>query len=185
MYAGITTTTDPVERIGVERSRRALDAADLALLVLDRSKRLAAQDLAIATLSHAKPTVVVLNKADRPAVLDAEPILREHPNVRATVTVSAETGAGLAGLAATVARTLLAGSPLTGTALVTNPRHRDALARALAELRDAISGLERGMPIDLAAVHLTVAVQALGEITGESVGEDLLAEIFSRFCIGK
>ncbi len=183
--AGITTTTDPVERIGVERSRRALDAADLALLVLDRAEPLAAQDLAIATLSHTKPTVVVLNKADCPAVLDAEPILREHPNVRATVSVSAETGAGLAGLAATVARTLLAGSPLTGTALVTNPRHRDALARALAELRDAISGLERGMPIDLAAVHLTVAVQALGEITGESVGEDLLAEIFSRFCIGK
>jgi tRNA modification GTPase len=59
------------------------------------------------------------------------------------------------------------------------------LARARAELRDAVAGLEQGMPIDLAAVHLTVAVQALGEITGESVGEDLLAEIFSRFCIGK
>ncbi|HSH82580.1 MAG TPA: tRNA uridine-5-carboxymethylaminomethyl(34) synthesis GTPase MnmE, partial [Herpetosiphonaceae bacterium] len=71
------------------------------------------------------------------------------------------------------------------TALVTNPRHRDALGRAVGELADAVAGLEQGMPVDLAAVHLTASVQALGEITGESVGEDLLAEIFSRFCIGK
>ena len=105
--------------------------------------------------------------------------------LRATAVVSAEASAGITDLAMIVARTLLAGGPITGTSLVTNPRHRDALARARSELRDAVAGLEQGMPIDLAAVHLTVAVQALGEITGESVGEDLLAEIFSRFCIGK
>ncbi len=183
--AGITTTDDPVEQIGVERSRRALNGADLVLLVLDRSEPLIEQDAAIARLSYGKPTVVVLNKADRPEVADSEPILREHPTVGASATVSAETGVGIAELAGVVARTLLAGSPITGTALVTNPRHREALARAAVELQDAVAGLEQGMPIDLAAVHLTAAVQALGEITGETVGEDLLAEIFSRFCIGK
>ena len=183
--AGITPTDDPVEQIGVERSRRALDGADLLLLVLDRSAPLTERDIEIAGLSHGKPTVAVLNKADQPPNLDPRAALAGHPTLRDTITVSAETGAGVADLAGAVARTLLAGSPLTGTSLVTNPRHRDALARAAVELHDAVVGLEQGMPIDLAAVHLTVAVQALGEVTGESVGEDLLAEIFSRFCIGK
>ena len=183
--AGITETDDPVERIGVERSRRALAAADLLLLVLDRSEPLTEEDAAIAVLTHSKPTLVVLNKTDCPTVLDPGALVSAHPTVRATAAVSAATGDGVGALAITVAQTLLAGSPITGTALVTNPRHRDALARAMTEIRDAIEGLEHGMPIDLAAVHLTVVVQALGEITGESVGEDLLAEIFSRFCIGK
>src|SRR5919199_555982 len=183
--AGITTTDDPVEQIGVERSRRALDSADLVLLVLDRSEPLTPQDEVIAALTHHKPTISVLNKADRPPVADAEPLLQAHPMLRATAVVSAEVGTGITDLAMIVARTLLAGGPIIGTSLVTNPRHRDTLARARAELRDAVAGLEQGMRIDLAAVHLTVAVQALGEITGESVGEDLLAEIFSRFCIGK
>lgn len=183
--AGITPTADPIEQIGVERSRRALAGADLLLLALDRSESLTEQDRAIAALAHGKPTVIVLNKADRPARLDADVIVHEHPHVRAIATVSAATGAGIAELATTVAQTLLAGTPLTGSALVTNPRHRDALARAAGELREALGGLKGGLPIDLAAVNLTAAVQALGEITGESVGEDLLAEIFSRFCIGK
>ena len=183
--AGITPTEDPVERIGVERSRRALDAADLALLVLDGSEPLTSRDVEIAALTQGKPTIVVVNKADQPRRLDAASILSAHQNVRATTTVSAETGVGVNDLAVTVAQSLLSGDPLPGAALVTNPRHRDALARAVRELRDAIAGLEQGMPVDLAAVHLTVAVQALGEITGEAVGEDLLSEIFSRFCIGK
>lgn len=183
--AGITPTEDPVERIGVERSRRALDAADLALLVLDGSEPLTPRDVEIAALTQGKPTIVVVNKADQPLRLDAASILSAHRNVRSTTAVSAETGVGVNDLAVTVAQILLSGDSLPGAALVTNPRHRDALARAVLELRDAIAGLEQGMPVDLAAVHLTVAVQALGEITGEAVGEDLLSEIFSRFCIGK
>ena len=183
--AGIVETTDPVERIGVERSRRALAGADLLLLVLDGSEPLTEQDRVIASLTFGTPTILVLNKQDQDQELDPRPILDGHPSVQATARVSAETGTGIGDLATVVAQTLLAGSPLTGSALVTNPRHRDALARARGELQDVIAGLERGLPIDLAAVHLTVAVQALGEITGESVNEDLLAEIFSRFCIGK
>ena len=183
--AGITDTADPVERIGVERSRHALEAADLLLLVLDRSEPATAEDLAIARLTWHKPVVLVLNKVDRPVLLDPSPVTDGHPGIRARVEVSAETGAGMADLAAAVAQTLLAGEPLTGTSLVTNPRHRDAIGRAVVEVRDALDGLDGGLPVDLVAVHLTVAVQALGEITGETVGEDLLHEIFSRFCIGK
>ncbi|HEY1011764.1 MAG TPA: tRNA uridine-5-carboxymethylaminomethyl(34) synthesis GTPase MnmE, partial [Herpetosiphonaceae bacterium] len=77
------------------------------------------------------------------------------------------------------------GRPLSDARLVTNPRHRDALRRAADGLDAAIAGLGAGLPVDLVAVDLTDAVSALGEITGETVGEDVLDMIFSRFCIGK
>jgi tRNA modification GTPase len=183
--AGITESEDPVERIGVERSQRALRTADIALLVLDQSAPLTDEDMAIARLTYGHPTVVVYNKSDQPPQLDPTPLLAEHPSVRATVSTSATTGAGLDDLSNTVAEVLLGGSALTGETLVTNPRHRDALGRSRDYLRNAVAALEAQVPIDLVAVDVTASVQALGEVTGETVGEDLLATIFSRFCIGK
>lgn len=183
--AGIVETEDPVERIGVERSRRALAAADMVLLVLDASAPLSDEDVAIAALTHGRPTILVANKADLVPLLDATPLVEAHPSLRATAQTSATTGDGLAELGEVVARTLLGSQLLIGETLVTDPRQRDALGRAAEQMRAAIEALETGIPVDLAAVDVTSAVQALGEITGETVGDDLLAAIFSRFCIGK
>lgn len=183
--AGIVETDDVVERIGVERSRKALAAADLALLVLDQAAPLTVEDEAIAALTHNTPTVVVLNKADLPPQLVVDMLLQAHPHVRAQVATSAATGVGLDELGTAVAQTLLGGGAMTGATLITNPRHRDALLRAVEALHAVIDGLALELPLDLLLVDLTTAVGALGEITGETVGEDLLAEIFSRFCIGK
>jgi tRNA modification GTPase len=183
--AGITETDDPVERIGVERSRRALAGADIVLLVLDRSGPLTDEDLAIATLTYSRPTIVVYNKADLPPQLDPSPLLVAHPTVRASATTSAADGQGLTELGEIVAHSLLGNAPLTGETLVTNPRHHEALNRSVDHLRSAVSALEHNVPVDLVAVDVTAAVQALGEVTGETVGEDLLTTIFSRFCIGK
>jgi len=183
--AGITQTNDPVEQIGVERSRRALASADIVLLVLDRSAVLTDEDVAIAQLTHGRPTVLVANKADLPIQMDAAPLIATHPTLRAQLATSATTGEGLIELGEVVARTLLGDAQLTGETMVTNPRHRDALARSLEHLRSAVDALQGNVPVDLVAVDVTAAVQALGEVTGETVGEDLLATIFSRFCIGK
>src|SRR5262249_45720513 len=98
---------------------------------------------------------------------------------------SALTGAGLDDLARAVADLLLGGAAPVGERMVSNPRHRDALARAAGHMRDALDGQARGVPADLLAVDLTAALSAMGEITGEAVHDDLLAAIFSRFCIGK
>jgi tRNA modification GTPase len=188
--AGITASDDPVERLGIERSRSALAAADLALLVLDASRALDDDDAAMIALTADKPTLAVWNKIDQahaaPAGLLAH---RPHARIAGSVATSALTGDGLADLAATIARILLGKGaervPTSGAQLVSSPRHRDALDRAAQHLRHVIDGQGRDVPADLLTVDLTAALGALGEITGESVGEDLLNTIFTRFCIGK
>lgn len=191
--AGITESSDPVERLGVERSRTALAGADLALLVLDSSKPCSDEDRQIATLTYAKPTALVWNKTDLhhpPATLPFD-----HPNLIATVATSVVTGTGIDELVSAIAHTLLGGTLPSEMHLVTNPRHHDALSRTAVHLRaardiPAALGYDHekngGLyPTDLLAGELTSALNALGEITGETVGDDLLDTIFSRFCIGK
>jgi tRNA modification GTPase len=203
--AGIGETDDPIERLGVARSRAALAAADVVLLVRDASVPLAPEDAALAALAAGKPLILVLNKIDlieqnsgvtsqesesSNGVMHVQPdswlLTRDSPaRVQAVVRTSALTGAGLGTLAEAVARVLLGGAPLNGERMVSNPRHRVALERAAGHLRDARAGHARGVPSDLLAVDLTAALAAIGEITGDGVHDDLLAAIFSRFCIGK
>jgi len=200
--AGIGETDDPVERLGVARSRAALAVADLALLVLDASAPPMPEDAEIAALAEGKPTIVVLNKIDlvesriedsgwriEDGRLTGDPLSSifypPSSEFAAVVGTSALTGAGLDNLAEAVARVLLGGAAISGERLVSNPRHRDALERAAGHVRDALDGYARQVPADLLAVDLTAALAAIGEITGDGVHDDLLAAIFSRFCIGK
>ncbi|HEU5101808.1 MAG TPA: tRNA uridine-5-carboxymethylaminomethyl(34) synthesis GTPase MnmE [Roseiflexaceae bacterium] len=192
--AGISETDDPVERLGVARSRAALAAADLALLVLDASTPRTNADDELAALLADKPTIVVWNKIDLFAGDEwrvasdewtKQHVTRHSSPLTRHVGVSALTGAGIDELTRVVAEVLLGGAAPAGERLVNNPRHRDALARAAAHVRDALDSYARGLPADLLAVDLTAALTAIGEITGESLSEDLLATIFSTFCIGK
>jgi tRNA modification GTPase len=190
--AGITDSADPVERLGVERSRAALAAADLALLVLDSSQPLTPEDEQIARLTFEKPTLVVWSKADQrghaaPHPLPDPPFGHQHS--LGSVVTSVVDGQGIEELTQAVAQALLgagsAGVAPGGAHLVTNPRHRDALHRAAEYLRAVAESYAGQVPPDLLAGDLTTALNALGELTGETVGEDLLDTIFSRFCIGK
>ncbi|GAB4215363.1 MAG: tRNA uridine-5-carboxymethylaminomethyl(34) synthesis GTPase MnmE [Roseiflexaceae bacterium] len=184
--AGIAATEDPVEQIGIERSRAALAQADLALLVLDATRPPTPDELRIAALIGTRPAVVALNKTD---LLDGAPPARpELPPELASaplVPISARERAGLDELARTVAAALGVAEAPAEPRLVSNPRHRDALFRAAGSLREALAGHAAGLPPELLVVDLTAALAALGEITGEGVGEELLDAIFSRFCIGK
>jgi tRNA modification GTPase len=201
--AGIHASPDLVERLGIERSRAALAQADLALLVLDATTPPGPDDYAIAELIGARPFIVVWNKIDQGSgvrgqgsgeqenrVTGEQAALIPHPSsflLPPSSFVSAHTGQGLAELAQTIAQRLLGDAPpATAMArLVSNPRHHDALRRAYEYLAAALAGYEAQHPTDLLAGDLTAALNALGEITGESVGDDLLDVIFSRFCIGK
>jgi tRNA modification GTPase len=173
---------DEVERIGVARSRAALDRADLALLVVDGSQPLSAADRDIEALVGRKPALLVVNKLDLPQALVPPDFLA----TAARQNVSALTGAGIEALEDAIVE-LVFGGKVTGadTPLVSNPRHQALLRRALDHVHGAEGGHLDGLGPDLVAIDVREAVEALGEITGESAAEDLLDAIFSNFCIGK
>lgn len=181
--AGLRTHSgDLVEQLGMERSRAALAQADLALWVVDVSEPLTEADRAIEALVRDKPTLVVCNKCDLPQVTDAADLLPGAPHVR----ISALTGAGLDALEEEIVKQVL-GGPVQGGRLprVSQVRHRELLRQALEHVQSALEAHHGGWPADFLCIDLRAALQALGQITGETVTEDLLQTIFSQFCLGK
>jgi tRNA modification GTPase len=194
--AGITPSDDPVEQIGVQRSRSAAESADVVLLVFDQSEQLSDQDRNVcielqemgfgtsATNQH-RPVIIVLNKADRSALLQTSELHQLWPHAP-FVHTSTLSGEGIAALEDAIARFVLGGSVLSSeSVLVTSARHQDALRRAADHLRASTISLEQSVPLDFVSIDLRAAFEALGEVTGETASEDLLDRIFSEFCIGK
>lgn len=184
--AGIRTeTSDEVERIGVERSQAALKRADIALMVVDGSCKLERSDWDIETLVQPKPGLLVINKTDLQTTRQVEP----PPDFYAgalRVRISALAGEGIDKLETAISELILGGHvTLADTPMVSNPRHKALIQSALAHTQDAIAGQQQGLTPDLVSIDVREAVEALGEITGETVTEDLLDTIFSKFCIGK
>ncbi len=180
--AGITESDDLIEKLGIERSRQAMEQADLIFLVIDGSAPVQAQDVALADAVRNRPAILVVNKMDLPVVAAHETLA---PGVR-HVRISALTGEGLPVLENAIVETVFSGQVQTSDIpLISNPRHCEILGRALTHVTTAQDGHQAGLGADLVAVDLTTAVNALGEITGETVGEDVLDAIFSNFCLGK
>jgi tRNA modification GTPase len=197
--AGITPTEDPVEKIGVQRSRQAAESADIILLVFDGSEPLMPQDLLVShelqsigfsTTADAAHTtkqslLIVINKSDKPQLLDGEQLAALWPHVP-FVSISTLTGAGLDTIEDAMAEIAFAGHMLhTESVLVTNMRHQEALRHASQQLTAARDSLARNLPLDFVSIDLRAAYEALGEVTGETASDDLLDQIFSKFCIGK
>jgi tRNA modification GTPase len=181
--AGIVAKTeDVIEQLGIERSRRALAQADLALLVIDRSEPLTEADRQIAGLAAGKTAILVVNKIDLPQAGCGFDIMPGATRVE----ISALTGEGLEELEEAIVEVVFSGQVLASDEpLVSSPRHKDILKRALDHVVSAQDAHAQGMPADFVAIDLTSAVNALGEITGETATEDLLETIFSEFCVGK
>jgi len=176
-------TEDPIERLGIERSRSALAEADLALLVVDASQPLTSADQAIAALVQKRAAIVVANKVD---LLETTSPLESPIPGAPMVPVSALTGQGLETLEQAIVETTLSGQVTVSEApVVTSPRHKEALTRALDHVNAAYDAhRDRQLP-DLVAIDVRAAVNALGEITGQTASEDLVEAIFGTFCIGK
>ena len=180
--AGIRETADSVEKIGVERSRVAAGKASLALLVLDGSAPLDAEDeSAIAVAEGVANLVVIVNKADLPRRIDVGALADRFDNV---ISLSAKTGEGITTLTDHITSLYPAGTTAQGE-LLTNARQADAVSRAWNAVREARSALRIGMTPDVVLSDVENALSALGELNGKSLREDLVATIFSRFCVGK
>jgi tRNA modification GTPase len=195
--AGITQTADTVEKLGVERSRAAIEEAGLIILVLDGSEPLSPRDQEVAAAvlqarqrhlertGKATPVITVLNKCDLPGALARESAAQLVPG-SAIVRTSAVGRDGLGALERAMREAAFSGKVIPADeVLVTNPRHEQLLIASLASLRAACGAVELGMPPEIIAVDIREAVDSLGQITGETASESLLDEIFANFCIGK
>ncbi|MDY3281140.1 tRNA uridine-5-carboxymethylaminomethyl(34) synthesis GTPase MnmE [Dysosmobacter sp.] len=184
--AGIRETEDAVERLGVERSRAALESADLALAVVDGSADATAEDAAVQALAARCPRWIAvyskqdLGSRDLPA---ADPRWANPP--AAAVRLSSVTGEGIDALEDAVAALFPAGDPHQAGSLLTDARQEDAVRRARDALRRAKAALEGGMTPDAVLTDAEEALSALGELTGRTAREDIVSRIFSRFCVGK
>lgn len=178
--AGIRETSDRVERIGVERSRRAAEQADLVLFVLDAQSGWTAEDTEIYDRVKIRPLIAILNKFDLVNEPPSLPI-RELP-----IFTSAAQQQGIEGLEkAILDKTQTEGLEAANLDFSINQRQAAALTRAKVALQQVRHTIEDGLPLDFWTIDLRDATRALGEITGEEITESVLDRIFSRFCIGK
>ena len=180
--AGIRDGGDAVEALGVERSRAAARQAALAILVLDGSSPPTAEDEeAIALAQQVPRLLVVMNKCDLPRHPDAAALTGRFDTV---LSVSARENLGLDALTRAIAALFPTGVPADG-ALLTNARQADAVSRALSAVTDAHEALQNGMTPDAVLTDCEAALEALGELNGKHIRDDLVDTIFSRFCVGK
>ncbi len=178
--AGIRETADTVESIGVERARQAIDQADLVLFVCDGSKALTQEDEEIIELCEEKENAIALiNKADLGSEVDPGDL-----PFMWVISVCAKTGEGLDQLAGAVDSIFENDIPCDGS-ILTNARQFDACRRAYEAMGNALKGLRLGLTPDAVLTDIEEAMQAMGEVTGATIREDITARIFERFCVGK
>ena len=177
--AGLRKTSDTVESIGVERSRRAMADADLVVVLLDGSEELAAEDKEIFAQIEDLPHIVVINKND----LEQSKI--ELNGNSKILHISAKTGENLDELQKAIIEPFSAHEIDNAGFLITDARHNDLLLRAKAEIGNSLQMLDDKMSEEIILIGLHNALRYLGQITGETTTEDMLTRIFSTFCIGK
>ena len=178
--AGIRETADQIEAMGVERSRKAAEEADLVLFVCDGSQALTDDDRAIIEdCADAWHAIALINKGDLPqkTVPGDLPFMFVIP-------ICAKTGEGL-DLLAGVVDDMFAGSTPCDGSILTNPRQFDAIRRSYEAMLSALQGLKLGLTPDAVLTDVEAAMEAMGEVTGSTVREDITARIFERFCVGK
>jgi tRNA modification GTPase len=186
--AGLRATEDVVERIGVSRAREALAEADLTLFVLDRSRPLDEEDREAWAAAKESRALIVANKSDRPPAWgegDLPAFLGGAWGERRVFSASMTTGEGLEALERGIVETVLGAGIESSHVWIGNARHNASLESAAASLREARRTAEAGLPLDLAAGDVKAAAESLAEVTGESVTESVITEIFRKFCVGK
>jgi tRNA modification GTPase len=181
--AGIRNTDDIIESIGVEKSEELLNDADLILFVADSSRELSEEDLRVHNAIHSEKVIGILNKIDMEQKLD----LSKLDKVGKWIEISAKENLGIKEMEDEIYSYIVSGQveDSSQTLVITNIRHRSALVKTKEAIENIFETIEIGLPMDLIAVDLKEALDALSEVTGEISSEDVLDHIFSNFCVGK
>ena len=182
--AGIRDTSDIIEQIGVEKAKEYADNADLIIYVIDSSTELDKNDFAIMEFLKDKKAIVLLNKNDL-EVLTSKEIVEKYVD-KSIISVSAKENVGIDELVDKVKELFFKGEvSFNDEVYITNIRQKNLLQNSLDSLELVINSINDGMPEDFYSIDLMNAYQSLGLIIGESVEDDLVEEIFSKFCMGK
>ncbi len=182
--AGIRNTKDIVEEIGVNKAKELVEEADLILYVVDSSTELDENDYNILNIIKNRKTVILLNKSDLDTVTDADSISKITDSK--VISVSAKDNTGLDELSETIVRLFASGEiDYNDEVYVSGERNKEALEETLESLKLVKKSINEGLPEDFYTIDLMNAYEQLGKITGESVEDDLVNEIFSKFCMGK
>lgn len=186
--AGIRNTSDPVESIGVERAQKAALGAELVIVVLDAQTGILPEDIDILTSMKEKKKIITINKTDiaqDDEIAEMRKQLQEADDAPVVI-ASMLKGTGMEELLKEIEGLFIKGAlDLNNEVLVTNVRHRQLLDRAIESLEAAETAHDGGLPLDFVTIDIKESAESLGQITGESVSEDVVREIFARFCIGK
>lgn len=183
--AGIRQTSDVVEQIGVEKAKQAIAQADLVLLLLDRSAPLTEEDRDVLALLAGRQAIVLVNKSDLPSVWDVSAI-HELAGSHQIIDLSVKAGHGVDELEAAVVRMVYSGQVHQAEGVFVNNLRHAAILRAVRQhLTDAQRTMDANMPPDCVVIDLRAVWEKLGQITGETVDDDIVDQIFSQFCIGK
>ncbi|QXW95830.1 tRNA uridine-5-carboxymethylaminomethyl(34) synthesis GTPase MnmE [Streptococcus rubneri] len=179
--AGIRETEDIVERIGVERSRKALKEADLVLLVLNASEPLTDQDRQLLEISQDSNRIILLNKVDLPQQIEFDEIPADH------IKISVLKNQNINQIEDRINALFFENAGLVeqDATYLSNARHISLIEKAVESLQAVNEGLAMGMPVDLLQVDLTRTWEILGEITGDAAPDELITQLFSQFCLGK
>ena len=193
--AGIRDTEDVVEKIGVDRAKENAKDADLIMYVIDASAPLDENDDDIMRMIHGRKAIILLNKADLNTILGKDEIKKKYSEINqlescdifpAIIEISAKNGQGIGELEQTLKEMFFEGKiSFNDEIYITNVRHKTALNNAYEALKKVKESIDMGMPEDFYSIDLMDAYEELGSITGETIGEDLVNEIFSKFCMGK
>ena len=182
--AGIRDTEDIVEKIGVDKAKAHANEADLVIYVVDASRELDENDFEIIEMIQDKKSVVLLNKSDLDTVVTKD-MVRVHID-KPMIEISAKEESGIRELEETLKNMFFHGEiSFNDEVYITNIRHKTAIQNAYDSLQKVIMSIDNDMPEDFYSIDLLDAYESLGSITGETIGEDLVNEIFSKFCMGK
>lgn len=182
--AGIRETKDEIEQIGIEKSKKIAKEADLVIAILDGEKELSKEDKRILEIIQNKKSIIVLNKKDLPGFNTK--ILEKIPNNSPIVEISAKEGIGIEKIYEEISKLFqLQQIDVDSGYLVTNIRHKDLIYKAKQQCNKTKQAIYDKMPIDIIAIEITNILKTLGQITGDDVTEDVIKDIFSKFCLGK
>lgn len=184
--AGIRNATNEVEKIGIEKSKKMAEEADLVIAILDASKELNDEDKQILDILNHKKSIVVLNKIDLNDIKIKKEDIEKNIKGPKIIKISAKNNIGTENIYKEISKLFsLNEINLDNSAIITNIRHKNIISKSIKDTKEAIEAVNQSLAIDIIAIYIKNIMEELGKITGESVSEDIIKEIFSKFCLGK